>query len=140
MIRRLGVLDSERCVGCQCCMIACTRREGKASLERSRIKVRSLGGMEKGFTVIVCRACQDPSCMYVCPVSALEKREAGGVTLHQESCIGCGKCLEACPLSAITMDEEEGKPLICIYCGYCKDYCAYGVLGVEQVPHGSLPQ
>lgn len=138
MIRRLQILDSERCVGCQSCMFACTRREGKASLEGSRIRVRSIGGMERGFTVIVCRACQDPSCLYVCPTSALEKREVGGVKLHKEKCIGCGKCVEACPISAISMDEEDGKPLICLYCGYCKNYCAYGVLEIEKVSHGSL--
>ena len=140
MIRRLQILDADRCVGCQSCMFACTRREGKASLESSRIRVRSVGGMERGFTVIVCRACKDPSCMYVCPVSALEKREIGGVTLHEEKCIGCGQCVEACSLSAITMDEEEGKPLICVYCGYCEGYCAYGVLGVERLKNGSLSQ
>jgi carbon-monoxide dehydrogenase iron sulfur subunit len=137
MIRRLQILDSERCVGCQSCMFACTRREGKASLEGSRIRVRSIGGMERGFTVIVCRACQDPSCMYSCPTSALEKREVGGVKLLKEKCIGCGKCVEACPISAISMDEEERKPLICLYCGYCKSYCAYGVLDIEEVNHGS---
>jgi len=88
--------------------------------------------MERGLTVIVCRACQDPSCMYVCPVDALEKRERGGVVFHKERCIGCGKCAEACPLSAIEMDEEEAKPLICLYCGYCKNYCPYGVLELEK--------
>lgn len=133
MIRRLTILDADRCVGCQTCMMACTRREGKAALENSRVRVRSVGGTERGFTVIACRACKDPSCMYVCPVSALEKREVGGVILNKEKCIGCGECAGACPLSAIMMDEDEGKPLICIYCGYCRNYCAYGVLGVEQV-------
>lgn len=136
MIKRIQILDSDRCVGCQSCMFACSRREGKASLKSSRIRVRSIGGMEKGFTVIVCRACDDPSCMYVCPTSALEKRNPGGVKLRKELCIGCGKCAQACPLSAITMDEEEEKPLICIYCGYCSNYCAYGVLDVEKVENG----
>jgi len=36
-IRRLQILDSERCVGCQSCMLACTRREGRAS---SRLLLR----------------------------------------------------------------------------------------------------
>ncbi len=106
-VKRIEVLDSERCVVCESCMFACSRREGKASLESSRIRVRSIGGMEKGFTIVVCRACEDPSCMYYCPVDALKKRRHGGVVLNKEKCIGCGSCIEACPLSAITMDEEK---------------------------------
>jgi len=132
MIRRLVIEDAERCVGCQSCMFACTRREGKASLEDPRILVKSLGGVERGFTVVVCRACKDPSCMYVCPVDALAKREVGGVRLSTEKCIGCGRCTDACPFSAIAMDSETNKPLVCLYCGYCMNYCAYGVLGIEK--------
>jgi Fe-S-cluster-containing dehydrogenase component len=66
MMRRLEILDSEGCVSCQSSMLACTLWEGKASLESSRIRVRSAGGMEKDFTVtvIVCSACKDPSCTY----------------------------------------------------------------------------
>jgi len=140
MIRRINIRDSERCVGCECCMFACSRREGKASLESSRIYVRSVGGMERGFIVIVCRACEDPSCMYSCPVGALKKREYGGVFLDREKCIGCGSCVEACPLSAITMDEETNKPLICIYCGFCVNYCPHQVIGIERVESGSLTE
>jgi len=136
-IKRIEVLDSERCVGCESCMFACTRRDGKASLESSRIRVRSIGGMERGFTIVVCRACEDPSCMYYCPVDALKKRRHGGVVLNREKCIGCGSCVEACPLSAITMDEEKNKPLICIYCGFCVTYCPHKVIGVERVENGS---
>jgi len=140
MIRRIKVLDSERCVGCETCMFACTRREGKASLESPRIHIRSIGGMERGFTVIICRACEDPSCMYVCPVSALKKRKIGGVRLDREKCIGCGSCIDACPMSAITMDEEEGKPLMCLYCGFCVDYCPHKVIGKEEVKNGPVPK
>lgn len=137
-IKRIEILDSERCVGCESCMFACTRREGKASLEGTRIYVRSIGGMERGFMVIVCRACDDPSCMYYCPTGALKRRKYGGVALNREKCIGCGSCVEACPLSAITMDEERNKPLICIYCGFCVNYCPHKVIGIERAEDGSL--
>jgi len=133
MIRRLIIKDAQRCVGCQSCMFACTRREGKVSLEGQRIHVKSIGGVARGFTVIVCRACEEPSCFYACTFDALQKRESGGVRLVPDKCTGCGKCADACPFSAITLDRETGKPLICLYCGYCKDYCAYGVLDVENI-------
>jgi anaerobic carbon-monoxide dehydrogenase iron sulfur subunit len=132
MANRLSVVDVDRCVGCQSCMFACVRRLGRGGLEGSCIHVRSAGGMRKGFVVVVCRACPDPSCARVCPTDALVLREGGGVHLKAEDCIGCGNCVEACPFGAIFWDREQNKPQICIYCGYCASYCPWDVLALEE--------
>jgi len=76
---RLSVVDTERCVDCQSCMFACARRQGEAGLAGTCINVRSVGGMERGFVVVVCRACDDPPCAKVCPTGALKPRKKGGV-------------------------------------------------------------
>jgi len=89
--------------------------------------------MEKGFIVIVCRACLDPPCAKVCPEDALIPREGGGVVLKPDKCIGCGYCVEACPFGAIFWDDEVNKPVVCIYCGYCAKYCPYNVIALEEV-------
>ena len=34
---RLAVLETERCVGCQSCTFACSRRQGEAGLTKSCI-------------------------------------------------------------------------------------------------------
>jgi len=128
---RLAVLDTEKCVGCQNCMFACSRRF-EAGLSHACIGVRSIGGMERGFTVIVCRACEDPPCARVCPTGALTKRSGGGVILDPKQCIGCGNCHDACIIGAIFWDEEQEKPRICIHCGYCVKFCPHGVLGLEK--------
>ena len=60
MVKRLAVVDSERCVGCQECMFACSRRFGEGGLANACIGIKSAGGIRKGFVVVVCRACQDP--------------------------------------------------------------------------------
>ena len=134
---RLAVIDTERCVGCQSCMFACTRRQGVSGLAKTCIMVRSVGGMERGFIVIVCRACEDPPCARVCPTNALTPREAGGVKLDLTKCIGCGHCRDACILDAIFWDAETNKPMICVYCGYCAKFCPHGVLKLEkEVPVG----
>ena len=131
--KRLEIVDSERCVGCQLCMYACERRFGDAGFARSAILVRSVGGVERGFTVIVCRACSDPPCARVCPENALKVRPGGGVILDQSKCIGCGHCVEACTIGAINMDPENLKPIICVYCGYCAEFCPHGVIALEEV-------
>jgi len=132
MAKRLSVIDSERCVGCQSCMFACVRRHGHGGLADARIHVRSAGGIERGFVVIVCRACPDPQCMKVCPVDALKPRKGGGVTLDPEACLGCGLCVEACPLGAVFWDEEANKPAICVHCGFCAEHCPHAVLALEE--------
>jgi carbon-monoxide dehydrogenase iron sulfur subunit len=129
---KLSVLETEKCIGCQNCMFACSRRQDEAGLAKSCIGVRSIGGMERGFTVIVCRACDDPPCARVCPTDALKLREEGGVYLEMEECIGCGYCADACLIGAIFWDAEISKPMICVHCGYCVRFCPHGVLGLKK--------
>lgn len=129
---KLKVIDSQRCVGCQLCMFACSRRNGNGGLSNSCIGVKSAGGMSKGFTVIVCRSCKNPPCARACPVGALEMKPAGGVKLRAEKCIGCGNCRNACILKAVYWNNEAQKPLICIQCGICAKYCPHGVLELRQ--------
>jgi Fe-S-cluster-containing dehydrogenase component len=133
LVKRLVVVDTNKCVGCGLCMLACSRRFGVAGYNKSAIWVRSAGGVERGFTVIVCRACKDPPCARVCPVNALTVRRGGGVILSPSKCIGCGMCAEACDISAVQWDVDSMKPFICTHCGYCVDFCPHGVLALEEV-------
>jgi len=115
-------------------MFACTRRLGSGGLGRSCIKVMSVGGLTRGFNVVICRACPEPSCLKVCPTGALQAREGRGVHLKAKLCLGseCRKCRQACPFGAVFWDEQTEKPAICVYCGYCTEYCPYHVIALEE--------
>lgn len=44
----------------------------------------------------------------------------------KDACVKCGACAKKCPMSAITMDEETGFPVLdhsCVGCGHCVKAC-----------------
>jgi Fe-S-cluster-containing dehydrogenase component len=114
-------------------MFACNRRFAEAGISRAAIFVQSVGGIERGFIIRVCRACKDPPCAKVCPTGAISKREGGGVRIDHKKCIACGNCMKNCLIGAIFWDKSLNKPIVCTYCGYCVNYCPYGVIKLEEI-------
>lgn len=47
------------------------------------------------------------------------------MTVDRDTCIGCGVCIGACPLNAISLVEEKASidPEICANCGACAEGC-----------------
>jgi len=53
--------------------------------------------------------------------------------VDQETCTGCGACVDACPQEAIEM--VEGKAVVdpekCVDCGICVDECPVEAISME---------
>jgi len=115
-------------------MFACSRiNTGHVSLDRSAIKIKTQGGIEGDFVVVVCHACRDPPCVKACPTGALERRDDGNMKFHEDLCNGCGECIDVCLIGAISLDGDE-KAVKCRHCGACVAFCPHDVLELEEVP------
>ena len=55
------------------------------------------------------------------------------VEVNKDLCIGCGACVDVCPVGALQLGEEDGKAEsdenICIDCGACMGTCPMEAIG-----------
>jgi Fe-S-cluster-containing hydrogenase component 2 len=96
------VIDLDKCVHCDKCVEACTRRHGHSRMNRSGMVVGNIS------IATACRQCQDPVCM-LCSRAGIARLPSGEVYIT-ESCIGCGICAERCPynnISIVSLNEDE---------------------------------
>jgi len=160
----VGMLyDSTLCIGCKACMVACKDANDmpvEASVEQSQwdlpvetsgdtlnvIKLYKEGRGENkdeetnGFAFMKrhCLHCVDPSCVSVCPVSAMTKDAVTGIVEHHEDrCIGCRYCVYSCPfgIPKYEYDKAFGQIQKCEFCIHlqakgeipaCCDVCPTG--------------
>lgn len=142
------VIDLRNCDGCKACTMSCQQRH-QLSPEQTWIKVEqmtdSAGG--KYFMPRLCMMCEDPPCLYVCPVGATFRTDEGLVLVDQNVCIGCRACMAACPYEAryfnwksppavkrmptpptpeMPVPQRKGTVGKCVLCA-------------DRLPHGELP-
>ncbi|WP_371364235.1 Anaerobic dimethyl sulfoxide reductase chain B [Sporomusa rhizae] len=112
------LMNMQTCYGCQTCEIACKSENNLARGVRWR-RVRKLE-IENPSSIstlsMSCNHCEKPECMRVCPAKAYSKRPDGVVVQDHARCLGCRMCIIACPYSAPSYDEKEGKVSKCNYC------------------------
>ncbi len=150
MDRLTLLFHEDRCIACKTCEAAC-REENDLPQGLSWIEVFRFGPFERDGKLqnatyaSRCVHCQDPPCLPACPVGAISQTGEGIVKISEELCIGCFKCLEACPFSAPRWNPRTGTLGICTLCEHrvreglepaCVKHCWGGALNFG--PAGSL--
>lgn len=112
------IADPKKCIGCRTCEIACVEAHSDKNifLEEEeqgftpRLKVIKT---ESVTTPVQCRQCKVAQCVKACPNESLTYDENGIIIVNEETCIGCKKCVVACPFGAMTMGPmyRDGKPV-----------------------------
>ncbi|MDO4494146.1 MAG: 4Fe-4S dicluster domain-containing protein [Clostridia bacterium] len=112
--------DMTACTGCHACEMACKDAHDLPPA----VSYRTVRGFETGtyptpgvfYYAGGCNHCENAPCIAACGSGAIRNDENGAVLIDAERCIGCGKCLKACPFGAIAFDREQKKAGKCDLC------------------------
>jgi len=120
---RLGfLLDSDSCIGCHACTIACkSEHDVPLGVNRTWVKYIETGNFpnaSRHFSVMRCNQCEDAPCMTICPTHALFRAENGVVDFQDDNCIGCKSCMNACPYDALFINPETKTAQKCNFCNH----------------------
>jgi len=119
--------NPDTCTGCRLCEVICSFNKScncDPFIGRIGVGKYEINSIENP---VVCRQCEEPECVQVCPVGALVKDPFTGVVEYdQGKCIKCGLCTKACPWGSIWKNKRDGFILKCDLCGgdpECVKYC-----------------
>ena len=120
---RLGfLLDSDNCIGCHACTMACkSEHDVPLGVNRTWVKYIETGtfpDVARKFNVMRCNQCDDAPCMTICPTSALFRADNGVVDFQDDDCIGCKSCMNACPYDALYINPETNTAHKCNMCNH----------------------
>ena len=137
------VIDTQRCVGCEACVIACkVENQTPPGVYYTVVTHEPLPGGTTDRPVFMtkpCFHCENPPCVPVCPVHATYKRESDGiVVVDYDRCIGCRYCIVACPYAARYADfGDDYEFLPAAGAPVSPEYKQYRVRTAGQSPIGN---
>lgn len=129
-----------------CPFKAVTEFEQVTSVEsaaKAGIFLSLFGGLVIALPVMTKKRTQ---CSFLCPLGAINtlsnKITPFMVKIDKNACNECFKCVDACPLFALTREDiKDGKiSMFCSKCGKCVDACSRNAIhyGIKGVPAGTL--
>ncbi|MEF9918179.1 MAG: 4Fe-4S binding protein, partial [Eubacterium sp.] len=71
-------------------------------------------------------------CAKACEEKAITKNAKGVYMINKKLCVGCLKCVDACPFGLIVKAEEKESPTKCIACGICVKACPVEILEIKE--------
>lgn len=138
---KILTISPDKCIDCRSCELICSFGKMQAfNPKSSRVSVLAYEDMAVSVPMM-CMQCEEPSCMKVCPVSAISKTPEGTVLIDDTKCIGCKMCVSACPLGNISFSTLERKVVKCDLCGgepKCAEFCPSEAIQYKEATPANL--
>ncbi len=107
---RMLVIDLDACEACERCGVRC----GDAADSSAHLGAIAL--RERATYAVVCRRCEEPSCIDACPFDALRRSEKGVLERLALRCVSCKLCVHSCPFGTIYPDMVPFYSVPCAAC------------------------
>jgi Fe-S-cluster-containing dehydrogenase component len=128
-------IDLTKCDDCESCSVQCAYFYRNKATDHGVLTLRELATF-----ALVCRRCEDPSCVAACRFDALERQEDGLLKRWNMRCVSCKCCSHACPFGTIYPDTVPFYTTNCDFCisaavdqPPCVPSCAKGALAFAEV-------
>ncbi|MDZ4164027.1 MAG: 4Fe-4S dicluster domain-containing protein [Smithellaceae bacterium] len=126
-VAKIIMVSREKCTGCGRCELACSFRHfGSFASACSRIRVLKV---DDSYLPSLCGACEDATCLKVCPVNARVRLGNNAVETDEDRCLGCRACIYSCPFMAPVISPLTKKTITCDQCAgeetgpWCVEAC-----------------
>ena len=110
MAKRLFI-DLNKCDACEKCAVNCAYFYRPQMTDHGMLALRELATF-----ALICRRCEEPSCVAACKFEALERQADGILKRHNLRCVSCKSCSHACPFGTIYPEMVPFYVSICDFC------------------------
>lgn len=133
-MKKVLVIDQERCNGCQLCMMGCSmKKQDWVDFASARIRVAQLNNDLS--LVTICNQCEEPLCLTACLMEVIQRNTKGYVVREESACIACEACAAMCSFGAIHIDRHHEVAVSCDLCSgnpVCVGFCPTGALQFKE--------
>lgn len=102
-MNRFVMANSQQCIGCRACEVACVMSHNNEqhvlNPEQFRPRITVIRHLQQR-NAVTCHHCEDAPCARSCPNGAISRID-DSVQVDQQLCIGCKSCVIACPFGTL---------------------------------------
>lgn len=112
-MNRFIMANSQQCLGCHACEIACVmaHNDEQHVLSKHHFHPRiTVIKHQQQRSAVTCHHCEDAPCARSCPNGAISHVD-DSIQVNQQKCIGCKSCVVACPFGTMQIVLTPVRPV-----------------------------